>query len=426
MPAALPWPMPARASVAAGEFRTAAARAAAAWPAPLPPSWTPTPFREFVLKVASRCNLDCDYCYVYHLADQSWRDQPRFMTAATAAATADRIVEHVRVHELDFVNLRLHGGEPLLAGRDRLHEIVGIFRERLAPEVDVTITVQTNGVLLDEAMASFLVEEDIGVGISLDGDRQANDLHRTYVDGRSSFDEVVAGIRMMQRPDFRSHFLGLLCTIQLEADPVRVWDTLVGLGVAGVDFLLPHGTWADPPPGLVPGAGRTPYADWLVPLFDRWFDAPVRPLSVRTFESLLLLLLGGGGAHESFGLGPVALVVIESDGSYEQVDTLKAVGQGAAASGRSVFADPLDALFDVPAFVQRQLGRHGLAEECQSCEVVSTCGAGLFPHRYRPDGGFTNPSVYCADQYALIGHIQRRVEEALSLRGTTLDAVRAT
>jgi uncharacterized protein len=87
--------------------------------------------------------------------------------------------------------------------------------------------------------------------------------------------------------------------------------------------------------------------------------------------------------------------------------------------------DPLDALFDVPAFVQRQLGRYGLAEECQECDLVATCGAGLFPHRYRPGTGFTNPSVYCADQYALIAHIQRRLEEALAARNTTLAAVRA-
>src|ERR1043166_2879062 len=37
--------------------------------------WRPTPFREFVLKVHSRCNLTCDYCYIYEMADQSWRAQ---------------------------------------------------------------------------------------------------------------------------------------------------------------------------------------------------------------------------------------------------------------------------------------------------------------------------------------------------------------
>ena len=32
--------------------------------------------RQFLLKVHSRCNLACDYCYVYQHADQSWRTRP--------------------------------------------------------------------------------------------------------------------------------------------------------------------------------------------------------------------------------------------------------------------------------------------------------------------------------------------------------------
>ncbi|MGH8573602.1 MAG: FxsB family cyclophane-forming radical SAM/SPASM peptide maturase, partial [Gammaproteobacteria bacterium] len=42
--------------------------------------WRPTPIRQFVLKVYSRCNLACDYCYVYQMADQTWRDRPLVMS----------------------------------------------------------------------------------------------------------------------------------------------------------------------------------------------------------------------------------------------------------------------------------------------------------------------------------------------------------
>ncbi|MEU9838708.1 hypothetical protein AB0C69_05725, partial [Actinomadura sp. NPDC048032] len=41
------------------------------------------PFREFILKIHSRCNLACDYCYVYEMGDQSWRDQPRARPSCT-------------------------------------------------------------------------------------------------------------------------------------------------------------------------------------------------------------------------------------------------------------------------------------------------------------------------------------------------------
>src|SRR5262249_15228527 len=78
--------------------------------------WRPPPIRQFVLKVHSRCNLACDYCYVYRMADQTWRDQPLAMSRETLRLAADRIAEHAARHRLSRVGVVLHGGEPLLAG----------------------------------------------------------------------------------------------------------------------------------------------------------------------------------------------------------------------------------------------------------------------------------------------------------------------
>src|ERR687894_605372 len=70
--------------------------------------WKPTPFREFVLKVHSRCNLACDYCYMYELADKTWRLRPRRMSRAIAEQAVTRIAEHIHTHHLTQVTLSLH------------------------------------------------------------------------------------------------------------------------------------------------------------------------------------------------------------------------------------------------------------------------------------------------------------------------------
>ena len=49
------------------------------------------PFRQFVLKVHSRCDLACDHCYVYEHADQSWRTRPKAMPHEIVVRTARRI-----------------------------------------------------------------------------------------------------------------------------------------------------------------------------------------------------------------------------------------------------------------------------------------------------------------------------------------------
>jgi sulfatase maturation enzyme AslB (radical SAM superfamily) len=60
--------------------------------------WNSIPFRAFIAKVHSWCDLSCDYCYMYEMADQSWRDQPRRMSAEIAEWTTRRIGEHAQAH----------------------------------------------------------------------------------------------------------------------------------------------------------------------------------------------------------------------------------------------------------------------------------------------------------------------------------------
>src|ERR1700678_3095901 len=81
------------------------------------------PFRQFVLKVHSRCDLACDHCYIYEHADRSWRGRPKVIPSATVAKAGERIAEHARQHALAEVRIILHGGEPLLVGAARLGEI---------------------------------------------------------------------------------------------------------------------------------------------------------------------------------------------------------------------------------------------------------------------------------------------------------------
>src|SRR4051812_14908828 len=129
-------------------------RMAAPWPDELldvaalrATGWQPTPFRDVVVKVHQRCNLACDYCYVYTMADQSWRERPRVMTRTTWLATAARMAEHAETHHLPTMRLVLHGGEPLLAGTERLASLVSDFRAAMPGTCRLDVRVQTNGVL---------------------------------------------------------------------------------------------------------------------------------------------------------------------------------------------------------------------------------------------------------------------------------------
>jgi uncharacterized protein len=367
--------------------------------------WAPTPFRQFLFKVHSRCNLNCSYCYVYHLADQSWRDQPKLMAPATVEVAARRIREHVEAHGIDAIGVVLHGGEPLLAGLDYIRSLVGRVR-LIEPAASVHFGIQTNAVLVDEHLARFFHDEGMTVGVSLDGDPTTNDLHRRYRDGSSSYQEVARGLRLLTRPEFRGTLSGILCTITLDADPLGVYQHLMEFSPPGLNFLLPHGNWSSPPPGKSEPMAGTPYADWLIEIFDHWYSSPVKPVRIRVFDEIISLLLGGRSASESWGLDPVNLVVVETDGTIEQVDSLKSAYDGAPATGLNVRDHSFDEALRLPPMIARQIGIDALHATCLGCPAVRVCGAGLYPHRYVAGSGFKHPSVYCLDLYKLIAHIR--------------------
>lgn len=380
--------------------------------------WYPVPFREFVLKVHSRCDLSCDYCYVYTKADQSWRQQPLSMSRAVADQAAARIAEHAAAHKLGSVRLILHGGEPLLAGPDLLSYVVRGVREAVGPATRVDVAVQSNGTGLGLPFLELFRELGVRVGISVDGDATGQDRHRKYASGQGSHAGVDQAIRLLSAQPHRDLFAGLLCTIDVRNDPVATYEALLGYGPPAIDFLLPHGNWLTPPPFRVPGAPDTPYADWLAAVFDRWYHASARETRVRLFTEIMHAILGGEPTTESIGLSPVAVVVIEADGSIEQSDTLKSAYAGAQSTGLHVAGNTLDDALLLPSIAARQLRAAALSARCHDCPVMPVCGGGQYAHRYQPGTGFLNPSVYCPDLLKFIRHVR-------SVMQADIDVIRA-
>ena len=106
---------------------------------------------------------------------------------------------------------------------------------------------------------------------------------------------------------------------------------------------------------------------------------------------------------------PSTVVVVDTDGSIKQLDSLSSTYPGAADTGLHITSSSFDDALDHPTTVARQIGADGLSQQCRACQVMDICGGGLYPHRYRRGAGFRNPSVYCADLLELITYVRDRV-----------------
>ncbi|MEU6319519.1 FxsB family cyclophane-forming radical SAM/SPASM peptide maturase [Streptomyces sp. NPDC047009] len=366
------------------------------------------PFRQFIVKVNGRCNLACRYCYLYEGPDHTWRDRPAAASAEVLDRTAHRIAEHARVHDLAAVSLVLHGGEPLLAGAEALARFTDLVRDRVPAACAVHPVVQTNATLLTERRMATLSQHGIRIGISLDGGLAAHNARRVDHSGRPSWPAAARGARLVA-DRFPESYAGILTVVDPVLDPLETYESLLALRPPALDLLLPHGNWSAPPPHL-DGAG-TLYGDWLCAVFDRWWDAARRETRVRLFEECLALLIGLPAATESLGLSPFDAVVVETDGSIEQVDSLKSAYEGAAETGLDVFRHGFDDALGHPGVAARQSGAAALAAQCRACPLLTVCGGGHYAHRYRAGNGFANPSVYCADLQRFIRHLAKRLAD---------------
>jgi uncharacterized protein len=372
------------------------------------------PIRSFIFKIASRCNLDCSYCYVYNKGDASYLGQPRVMPPLVVDAAIDGIRRYTSGHGIKQVAIALHGGEPLLAGKQFFQKLVYKANRELLPDTRPLFIMQTNGTLLDQEWLDLLRDLGISFGISLDGPQQINDANRvdrrgvgSYVRIRSAIDRVLADSRI------GNLFRGLLTVINLDADPVEVYNLYRTIGIRNVDFLLPDGHYDNPPPRLTPGSAEAPYADWLIPLFDAWFTDNDPSFHIRIFEDIISLILGGTQSGDNLGGGGNGIVVIESDGTIEPLDVLKICGDRFTKTDFNVLTSDIENIYRSELVRRYQAGPRALCSTCQECRIRTVCGGGYFPHRYSTTNGFDNPSVYCRDLMKLISHIQKTVAVAL-------------
>jgi uncharacterized protein len=366
------------------------------------------PISSYIIKIASRCNLNCDYCYEYNMGDNSWKSEPRVISESILNQSLLRIKEHAKINNLEHIHISLHGGEPLLVGYDHFKKITTLIKKNLS-SYKLDIGTQTNAVLIDEPYLELFSKEKIYVGISLDGPPEYNDQHRFYHNQKGSGKDVERALFLLK--DF-PYFSGILSVIDINYDPLVVWDYMSQFNPPLIDFLLPHATWDKPPKGKK-NLLDTDYAKWLIKIFDNWFNGNKKNISIRTFEEIIEYSVGGSGSLETLGLAPVNLLVISPSGGYEAVDTLKSIKPGAHVLGMNVKDHDINSVINHPKINFRQIGINALSDTCKKCNLVDTCGGGYLPHRYSLNKDFDNPSVYCNDIMELINHIHNSTRKKL-------------
>jgi len=139
------------------------------------------------------CNLRCKYCFAN--AGTNFNEKNKNISSQQIENIYKFLLncdnfKNTNKFRLDFVS----GGEPLLNfGLVKEAKTIG---DRIFNECGKTLDIWlcTNAVLLEEDKAKYLNNNNISIGVSLDGPKDVNDICRNYPDGNSSYSEVVDAI----------------------------------------------------------------------------------------------------------------------------------------------------------------------------------------------------------------------------------------
>lgn len=357
-----------------------------------------------MVKIVERCNLNCSYCYMYNHVDQSYLRRPYFMSEGIFDSLLTRIEEYCRSRPDLRMELTLHGGEPMLMRPWRLDRMVAKLERRLGDRVSLGL--QTNGTLVSDEWADLLKRRRIRVGVSIDGPPQVHDSARVDHRGRGSHARVAEGLERLRKAGV---FSGTITVVNPGQSGLETYRHLRGLNVRNMDFLVPEVTH-DSKAGFYGDIGPTPVADYLISVFDAWFEEDDPTVKIRLFVDIIRKILGAAPSSEAVGNSPENYLVIDTDGSILGNDALKVCQEGLSETGLNVLENGFDKLHLGSPLLKRLIDQGmPLCKQCLACPECEVCAGGSLPTRYAGANGFDNPSVWCEDYLKLIHHIRSKI-----------------
>lgn len=134
----------------------------------------------FIFVVTGWCNANCVYCQA--------RNGDKISCGQMTAEMADKALDIVFSSPSHAINIEFQGGEPL-GNFEIIRYIVmqAISRAELRHK-KVAFSLVSNLSLLTDEMLAFIVDHNISLSTSLDGDRELHDRNRPLRSGKGSFD----------------------------------------------------------------------------------------------------------------------------------------------------------------------------------------------------------------------------------------------
>lgn len=148
----------------------------------------------FLVDLTKSCNFACAYCF------REPAETKKRMTTVMLSQICNSLILYAKAHPERKLSIQAWGGEPLLELSSIIELRHRFVRAHLSPE----IVIETNAALITLETAKVLFQNDIRVGVSIDGTAEVHDRQRPTQTGCPSSALVVEGIQNLRAAGYRN------------------------------------------------------------------------------------------------------------------------------------------------------------------------------------------------------------------------------
>jgi uncharacterized protein len=143
----------------------------------------PNAFHVMLKPAGPSCNLNCIYCF--------YLEKKKLYPSKNEFRMSDDLLENftkkfIEANHIPVVTFTWQGGEPTLMGLDFFRKVIEL-QKKYAEEKTIENAFQTNGTRLNDDWCKFFTDNNILVGISIDGEEHNHDHYRQTNSGGPTF-----------------------------------------------------------------------------------------------------------------------------------------------------------------------------------------------------------------------------------------------
>lgn len=262
------------------------------------PGYKPTAYSVMLKPVGPVCNLNCTYCY--------YLEKKNLYPSSRNFRMSDEVLEeytrqYIASQNVPVVSFVWQGGEPCLLGVDFFKKAVS-YQKKHNNGKQIENIFQTNGTLLDDEFCRFFHDNNVLVGISIDGPKHLHNAWRPMARGTGSFDEVMRGINLCKQHKVEFNTLSVV-NREYAYHSLEIYNFLKEIGSGFIQFIpiverqLENASEKDLKLIAPSHGNKARVTDWsveplqygkfLAEIFDEWVRKDVGRYFVQMFDVTL-------------------------------------------------------------------------------------------------------------------------------------------